>query len=151
MGSKSDRETMDKAAQVLKDFGVSYVMMVASAHRTPARVVRIAQRAEEEGWKALIAGAGMAAHLAGFLAAHTVIPVIGVPMDSSSLNGIDALLSTVQMPGGIPVACMGIGAAGAKNAALFAVEVLASHDPVLKEKLRSYRREMAREIEESSI
>jgi|UniRef100_A0A7C4EVE5 phosphoribosylaminoimidazole carboxylase PurE protein len=151
MGSKSDRETMDKAAQVLKDFGVSYVMMVASAHRTPARVVRIAQRAEEEGWKALIAGAGMAAHLAGFLAAHTVIPVIGVPMDSSSLNGIDALLSTVQMPGGIPVACMGIGAAGAKNAALFAVEVLASHDPVLKEKLRSYRRELAREIEESSI
>jgi phosphoribosylaminoimidazole carboxylase PurE protein len=151
MGSKSDRETMDKAAQVLKDFGVSYVMMVASAHRTPARVAHIAQRAEEEGWKALIAGAGMAAHLAGFLAAHTVIPVIGVPMDSSSLNGIDALLSTVQMPGGIPVACMGIGAAGAKNAALFAVEVLASHDPVLKEKLRSYRREMAREIEESSI
>ncbi|MGB9617076.1 MAG: 5-(carboxyamino)imidazole ribonucleotide mutase [Desulfomonilaceae bacterium] len=151
MGSKSDRETMEKAAQVLEDFGVSYVMMVASAHRTPERVARIAQRAEEEGWKALIAGAGMAAHLAGFLAAHTLVPVIGVPMASSSLNGIDALLSTVQMPGGVPVACMGIGAAGAKNAALFAVEVLASHDPVLKEKLRAYRKEMAREIEESSI
>ncbi len=151
MGSKSDRETMDKAAQVLKEFDVGYVMMVASAHRTPGLVARIAQRAEEEGWKALIAGAGMAAHLAGFLAAHTLVPVIGVPMASSSLNGIDALLSTVQMPGGIPVACMRIGVAGAKNAALFAVEVLASHDPVLKEKLRVYRREMAREIEESGV
>ncbi len=150
MGSSSDRETMDVAAHVLEEFGVPYFMTVASAHRTPERVIKIARRAETEGWKVLIAGAGMAAHLAGFLAAHTVIPVVGVPMSSSPLNGIDALLSTVQMPGGIPVACMGIGAAGAKNAALFAVEVLASHDPALKEKLISYRREMAQKIERES-
>lgn len=150
MGSSSDRKTMDIAAQVLKDFGVSYFMTVASAHRTPEKVISIAKRAENEGWKLLIAGAGMAAHLAGFLAAHTVIPVVGVPMDASPLNGIDALLSTVQMPGGIPVACMGIGAAGAKNAALFAVEVLANDDPALKESLRAYRRSLAQKIEDST-
>lgn len=149
MGSESDRETMDKASQVLREFGVPYLMTVASAHRTPDRVARIAQRAEDEGWKVLIAGAGMAAHLAGFLAAHTVVPVVGVPMDSSPLNGLDALLSTVQMPGGIPVACMGIGAPGAKNAALFAVEILAAHDPALRAKLCVYRRKMAQKIEET--
>lgn len=147
MGSSSDREIMNIAAQILNDFNVPYFMTVASAHRTPEKVLRIAQRAENEGWKLLIAGAGMAAHLAGFLAAHTALPVVGVPMDSSPLNGLDALLSTVQMPGGIPVACMGIGAAGAKNAALFAIEILANHDPELKEKLRIYRRDMARKIE----
>jgi phosphoribosylaminoimidazole carboxylase PurE protein len=146
MGSDSDLPVMKKAADILGHFGIAYFMTVASAHRTPQRVADLAARAEEEGWKALIAGAGMAAHLAGFLAAHTVIPVIGVPMDSSPLKGIDALLSTVQMPGGIPVAAMGLGAAGAKNAGLFAVEILAAFDPGLRDKLRQYRKSQGDEV-----
>ena len=121
MGSDSDLPAMQKAADALKEFGIESFMTVASAHRTPERVAEFAKRAEQEGWKLIIAGAGMAAHLAGFLAAHTVVPVIGVPMDSSSLGGLDALLATVQMPGGVPVATMGIGSAGAKNAGLWAV------------------------------
>ena len=128
MGSDSDLPKMKKAAEVLDSFGVRYFMTVASAHRTPERVIEIAKRAESDGWKVLIAGAGMAAHLAGFLAAHTVVPIVGIPMDASSLGGIDALLSTVQMPGGVPVACMGLGSSGAKNAGLFAVEMLACFD-----------------------
>lgn len=139
MGSDSDLDVMKKAANILEEFQVGYFMTVASAHRTPDRALAFAQRAETEGWAAIIAAAGMAAHLAGFLAAHTTVPVIGVPMDSSSLNGIDALLSTVQMPGGVPVACMGLGSAGAKNAALFVVETLAVNDADLKRKLRDYR------------
>ncbi|MDQ1239661.1 MAG: 5-(carboxyamino)imidazole ribonucleotide mutase [Thermodesulfobacteriota bacterium] len=150
MGSDSDLKTMDKAAEVLKEFGIPYYLTVASAHRTPERVAEIARRAETENWKMLIAGAGMAAHLAGVLAAHTVIPVVGVPIDSSSLNGLDALLSTVQMPGGIPVATMGIGAAGAKNAGLFAVKVLATHDANLRKKLIAYREKMARDLNEKA-
>jgi phosphoribosylaminoimidazole carboxylase PurE protein len=125
-------------------------MTVASAHRTPERVSEIARRAEKDGWKVIIAGAGMAAHLAGFLAAHTVTPIIGVPMDSSSLGGIDSLLSTVQMPGGIPVACMGLGSSGAKNAGLFAVEILACFDKDLRQKLIEYRLEQKRLIEEKA-
>jgi phosphoribosylaminoimidazole carboxylase PurE protein len=132
MGSDSDLPVMEKAAEILRRFGISYFMTVASAHRTPDMVAALARRAEEEDWKILIAGAGMAAHLAGFLAAHTVLPVIGVPMESSSLKGLDALLSTVQMPGGVPVATMGLGTAGAKNAGLLAVEILAAFDPPLK-------------------
>jgi phosphoribosylaminoimidazole carboxylase PurE protein len=147
MGSDSDLPVMQKAADVLRDFGVGYFMTVASAHRTPERVTALARRAEQEDWKVWIAGAGMAAHLAGFLAAHTALPVIGVPMDSSSLRGLDALLSTVQMPGGVPVATMGLGSAGAKNAGLFAVEILALSDPGLKEKLTEYRDEQKRIIE----
>lgn len=150
MGSDSDLKTMEKAAEVLKEFGISYFLTVASAHRTPERVAHIAQRAEAEDWKVLIAGAGMAAHLAGFLAAHTVIPVVGVPIDSSSLNGLDSLLSTVQMPGGIPVATMGIGSAGAKNAGLFAVEMLATHDEALRKKLHQYREKMAQDLNEKA-
>ena len=150
MGSDSDLPNMKKAAEILREFGVPYYMTVASAHRTPERVSEIARRAEKEGWKVLIAGAGMAAHLAGFLAAHTVTPVIGVPMDSSSLGGIDSLLSTVQMPGGIPVACMGLGSSGAKNAGLFAVEILACFDGDLRQKLIEYRLEQKRLIEEKA-
>lgn len=150
MGSDSDLPIMKKAADILDEFGISYVMTVGSAHRTPERVAEIARRAEEENRKAIIAGAGMAAHLAGFLAAHTTVPIIGVPMDSSSLNGIDALLSTVQMPGGVPVACMGLGSAGAKNAGLFVVEMLAGSRPELKEKLKNYRQQQARSVEEKA-
>lgn len=150
MGSDSDLPVMKNAANVLKEFGVEYFMTVASAHRTPERVTELAKRAELEDWKVLIAGAGMAAHLAGFLAAHTALPVIGVPMDSSVLHGLDALLSTVQMPGGVPVATMGLGSAGAKNAGLFAVEILALSDPQLREKLRSYREKAKEEIEKKA-
>jgi phosphoribosylaminoimidazole carboxylase PurE protein len=150
MGSDSDLQVMEKAAEILERFGVPYFMTVASAHRTPEKVVGLARRAEQEDWKVLIAGAGMAAHLAGFLAAHTVLPVIGVPMASSTLSGLDALLSTVQMPGGVPVASMAIGAAGAKNAALFAVQILAASDPALQQKLRQYRQEQREAIEKKA-
>ncbi|MEW6533164.1 MAG: 5-(carboxyamino)imidazole ribonucleotide mutase [Thermodesulfobacteriota bacterium] len=147
MGSDSDLSVMKKAAEILEQFDVPYFMTVASAHRTPKRVAELAERAEREGWKVLIAAAGMAAHLAGFLAAHTVIPIIGVPMDSSSLRGLDALLSTVQMPGGVPVACMGLGSAGAKNAGLLAVQILACFDESLRKKVIQYRRKQAKEVE----
>ena len=150
MGSDSDLPKMKKAAEVLDSFGVRYFMTVASAHRTPERVIEIAKRAEREGWKVLIAGAGMAAHLAGFLAAHTVVQIVGIPMDTSPLGGIDALLSTVQMPGGVPVACMGLGASGAKNAGLFAVEMLACFDKDLRQKLNDYRREQKNLIEKKA-
>jgi phosphoribosylaminoimidazole carboxylase PurE protein len=150
MGSDSDLPVMEKAAEILRRFGISYFMTVASAHRTPEKVAALAKRAEQEDWKAFIAGAGMAAHLAGFLAAHTVVPVIGVPMDSSSLKGLDALLSTVQMPGGVPVATMGLGTAGAKNAGLLVVHILAAFDPALREKLKQYREEQAAEVEEKA-
>jgi phosphoribosylaminoimidazole carboxylase PurE protein len=146
MGSDSDVPVMEKAAEVLRHFGISYFMTVASAHRTPERVTELVKRAEHEGWKVLIAGAGMAAHLAGVLAAQTILPVIGVPIDSGPLRGLDALLSTVQMPGGVPVATMGIGAAGAKNAGLFAVQILASSDSSLQDKLRQYREEQKKAL-----
>ncbi len=150
MGSDSDLPVMQKAADALKEFGIEYFMTVASAHRTPERVASLAKQAEQEGWKLIIAGAGMAAHLAGFLAAHTVVPIIGVPMDSSSLGGLDALLATVQMPGGVPVASMGIGSAGAKNAGLWAVQILAAFDPDLREKLRVFREKQRTIIEQKA-
>ncbi|MEJ2716458.1 MAG: 5-(carboxyamino)imidazole ribonucleotide mutase [Deltaproteobacteria bacterium] len=150
MGSDSDLPVMNEAAKILEKFEISYFMTVASAHRTPEKVARLAKRAEEEGWKVLIAGAGMAAHLAGFLAAHTVLPVIGVPMDGSPLNGLDALLSTVQMPGGVPVATMGLGAAGAKNAGLLAVEILGAFDSSLRRKLRDFREEQGNAVEKKA-
>lgn len=148
MGSDSDLPVMEKAAEILEKFQIPFLMTVASAHRTPERVTNLARRAEQEGWKVLIAGAGMAAHLAGFLAAHTIVPVIGVPMDSSQLHGLDALLSIVQMPGGIPVAAMGLGSSGAKNAALMAVHILAAFDPSVREKLIEYRDEQRKSLEE---
>ena len=150
IGSDSDLPVMKKAAEILDRFGIPYFMTVASAHRTPDKVADLALRAEQEGWKSIIAGAGMAAHLAGFLAAHTIVPIIGVPMDSSSLNGLDALLSTVQMPGGVPVACMGLGSAGAKNAALFTLEMLATSEPSLAQKLREYREEQKTVVQEKA-
>lgn len=151
MGSESDLPEMQKAADILVKFGVNYFMTVASAHRTPERVIGLTKRAEEENWKIFIAGAGMAAHLAGFIAAHTIKPVIGVPMDSSALKGLDSLLSTVQMPGGVPVATMGLGSAGAKNAALLAIEILALNDDSLKSKLLDYRKEQAQIIQEKAM
>jgi phosphoribosylaminoimidazole carboxylase PurE protein len=147
MGSESDLPAMKKSAEILDRFNVSYFMTIASAHRTPERVREIVSAAEAEGCKVIIAGAGMAAHLAGFIAAHTVLPVIGAPMASSTLDGIDALLSTVQMPPGVPVATVGIGAAGAKNAGVLAVEILALSDPGLRARLVEFRRGLAAEIE----
>ena len=146
MGSKSDADIMGEAARILEEFGVPHEMKVLSAHRTPQETSEYAQSAEGRGIQALIAGAGYAAHLAGALAAHSTLPIIGVPLDASSLQGLDSLLSTVQMPKGIPVACMGIGKAGAINAALFAVQILARSDPALAQKLKEYREKMRQEI-----
>ncbi len=146
MGSISDSGVMQETANILKDFGVPYEMKVLSAHRTPGPTQQYAQAAESNGIHVLIAGAGAAAHLAGALAAHSTLPVIGVPLDSSSLGGFDALLSTAQMPGGIPVATMAIGKAGAKNAGLFAVQILSRSDPSLVEKLQAYREKMRQDI-----
>ena len=146
MGSKSDADIMGEASRILEEFGVPHEMKVLSAHRTPQETSEYAQSAESKGIQALIAGAGYAAHLAGALAAHSTLPIIGVPLDASSLQGLDSLLSTVQMPKGIPVACMGIGKAGAINAALFAVQILARSDPDLAQKLKQYREKMRQEI-----
>lgn len=147
MGSDSDFPVMQAASVFLKQMGVEYEMTVASAHRTPERAVGWVSTAQKRGIKVIIAGAGMAAHLAGVLSAHTDLPVIGVPLDSSPLQGMDALLSTVQMPPGIPVATMGIGKAGAKNAAVLAIRILALSDEKLTQKLEQFRETMAKEVE----
>lgn len=147
MGSDSDLPVMEEAAKILKDFGIPFEMTVSSAHRTPKRTSEYAKSAEGRGIRVIIAGAGSAAHLAGFIAAETTLPVIGVPIDSSPLNGLDSLLSTVQMPGGVPVASMAIGKAGAKNAGLFAAQILATADQKLREALKAHREEMARQVE----
>ncbi|HDP25907.1 MAG TPA: 5-(carboxyamino)imidazole ribonucleotide mutase [Deltaproteobacteria bacterium] len=146
MGSKSDLTVMEESAAVLKQFGLACEMRILSAHRTPEEVIAFSSRARDEGYSAIIAGAGMAAHLAGVIAAHTTLPVIGVPIASSSLGGLDALLAMVQMPPGIPVATMGIGRAGAKNAALLAVEILALTDETLKRRLVQYRTDMKKSV-----
>lgn len=146
MGSDSDLPTMQETAKILEEFGVPFELRICSAHRTPDRLTRYASEAEGRGIRVLIAGAGGAAHLAGVLAAHVTLPVIGVPMDSGPLSGLDALLSTVQMPGGIPVASVAIGRAGARNAALLAVQILALSDATLKRKLADYRVRMAAEV-----
>ncbi len=146
MGSKSDADIMGEAARILEEFGVPHEVMVLSAHRTPQETSEYAQSAESRGIQALIAGAGYAAHLAGALAAHCTLPIIGVPLEASSLKGLDSLLSTVQMPQGIPVACMGIGKAGAINAALFAVQILSRSDPALAQKLKEHREKMRQKI-----
>ena len=148
MGSDSDLPTMGEAARVLEEFDVPFEIHVASAHRTPDRVIRFARDAEKRGVRVLIAGAGGAAHLAGVTAAHTVLPVIGVPIDSGTLYGLDALLSTVQMPGGIPVATVAIGKPGARNAGLLAVQILALTDPDLRRDLLASRRRMSAEVAE---
>lgn len=139
MGSDSDFDIMREAVLILKKFNVPCDVVVTSAHRTPERTTAYVREARGKGIQAFIVGAGAAAHLAGVVAAETTLPVIGVPIDATSMNGLDALLSTVMMPGGIPVATMAIGKAGARNAALFAVAMLAAHTPRLKEELDAYR------------
>jgi len=147
MGSDSDLQVMEEAAGVLRKFSIVFEMRISSAHRSPARTMAMAAEAAGRGIKVIIAGAGMAAHLAGVVAAKTILPVIGVPMPGGALNGVDALYSTVQMPGGIPVATMAIGKAGARNAGLFAVQILALCDERLAGALTDYRREMEDEVE----
>jgi phosphoribosylaminoimidazole carboxylase PurE protein len=140
IGSASDQDVMLKGAKLLEEFDVSYQMEVSSAHRNPDKTKRLAQEAEKKGIKVIIAGAGMAAHLPGVIASHTTLPVIGVPLSASSLMGLDSLLSMVQMPSGIPVATMAVGDAGAKNAAVLAVQILALSDGELKEKLEEFKK-----------
>jgi 5-(carboxyamino)imidazole ribonucleotide mutase len=141
MGSRSDWETMRHAAEMLERFGVAHETKIVSAHRTPQWMVEYASSAESRGLKAIIAGAGGAAHLPGMVAANTLVPVLGVPVESASLKGLDSLLSIVQMPGGVPVGTLAIGKAGATNAALLAVAMLANEDSALREKLRVFRQE----------
>ncbi len=150
MGSDSDYEVMAEAAKALQEFGVGFEMIVASAHRSPERAANWARTAQERGLCCLIAGAGAAAHLAGVLAAETTLPVIAVPIDATSLRGLDALLAMVQMPAGIPVATMAIGKAGARNAGLFAVQMLAVDDLSLATRLVDYKVSLARGVEEKS-
>jgi phosphoribosylamine--glycine ligase len=150
MGSDSDLSVMGNASDVLEDFGVAFEITVASAHRSPQRAAEWASSAHERGIKIIIAGAGHAAHLAGAMAAHTSLPIIGVPIDSSCLQGMDALLSTVQMPPGVPVATMAIGKSGARNAGILAVQILALADPVLAERLDKYKQNMAAKVEQKA-
>ena len=148
MGSDSDLEVMREAEKRLDEFGVLYETRILSAHRSPAKTLEYASSALERGIEVIIVGAGAAAHLAGAVAANTTLPVIGVPIDSSSLKGLDALLSTVQMPEGVPVATMAIGKAGAVNAGIFAVEILARKDARLSAKLARFKEELASGVEE---
>ena len=151
MGSKSDWETMKAASDILTEFGVAHECRVISAHRTPEFLTEFAATAEERGIEVIIAGAGGAAHLAGVTAAQTVIPVLGVPIESKALHGMDSLLSIVQMPGGIPVGTLAIGTPGAKNAALFAVAIMAGKKTRLREKLKGYREKMKRKAAEETL
>lgn len=146
MGSKSDLETMQEAANVLEQFGVPYEMKVVSAHRTPDWMAEYAKTAEARGLEVIIAGAGGAAHLPGMVASHTVLPVLGVPVQSRALQGLDSLLSIVQMPGGIPVGTLAIGAAGSKNAALLAVRILATSRPELRAKLHDFHQKQTSDV-----
>jgi len=146
MGSKSDWEVMRAASDTLQDFGVAHESRVLSAHRTPELAAEFASGAEGRGLEVIIAGAGGAAHLAGVTAAYTTLPVLGVPMESQSLKGLDSLLSTVQMPGGVPVGTLAIGKAGAKNAALLAIAILANHRPELRQKLHQFRDEQKKKV-----
>jgi phosphoribosylaminoimidazole carboxylase PurE protein len=148
IGSDSDLPVMKEAASILEEFNIPHEVYLTSAHRSPERTLSFAKKAAERGIKIIIVGAGAAAHLAGVIASNTHLPVIGVPIDSSSLNGLDALFSTLQMPGGVPVATMAIGKSGAKNAALLAARVLALEDNDLREKLDAYVKAMAQAIEE---
>ena len=151
MGSTSDWETMKRASETLARFAVPHECRVLSAHRTPAATVEYVSAAEGRGIEVLIAAAGGAAHLAGVVAAHTLLPVLGVPMESASLKGLDSLLATVQMPGGIPVGTLAIGKPGATNAALLAVAILASKRPELKEKLRAFREEQTAKVLQATL
>ncbi|PKN20254.1 MAG: 5-(carboxyamino)imidazole ribonucleotide mutase [Deltaproteobacteria bacterium HGW-Deltaproteobacteria-6] len=147
MGSDSDLSVMTEATKILEEFGISHELFLTSAHRTPERTAKFAEAAAKRGVKIIIVGAGAAAHLAGVIASQTQLPVIGVPIDATAVHGLDALLSTVQMPGGIPVATMAIGKAGAKNAALYAVRILALEDKKISSKLSAYIKKMALDVE----
>jgi phosphoribosylaminoimidazole carboxylase PurE protein len=151
MGSQSDLETVQEAIDVLKEFKVSFEAKVLSAHRTPKELVRYVEAAPVRGVKVFIAAAGMSAALAGVVAAHTTLPVIGIPVETKNLKGLDSLLSTVQMPPGVPVACMAIGKAGAKNAALFALEILGASDKKTSAKLFRHKKKMAAKIKQAKI
>lgn len=150
IGSESDYDVIKEALGVLEEFGVVYDLQVTSAHRSPERTRKLVARLEEGGARVFIAAAGKSAHLAGFVAAHTCTPVIGIPVESGALGGLDALLSTVQMPKGVPVATMGLGRAGAFNAALLAVQILALRNPRLGKKLKAYRKNQALKVEKAS-
>jgi len=150
MGSESDLQTMQECGKILEQFGLSYRYNIISAHRTPDEAALFSKSAAGRGVKIIIAGAGCAAHLAGVIASHTTLPVIGIPISSPPLNGLDSLLSTVQMPGGIPVATMAIGSAGAKNAALFAVRMLSVDDGKLRKKLEGYIRNMKENVKKQN-
>jgi 5-(carboxyamino)imidazole ribonucleotide mutase len=151
MGSKNDWETMREAAKILDEFGVPHEAKVASAHRSPDLVAEFVKSAEGRGLEVIIAAAGLAAHLPGVVAAQTLLPVLGVPLHSNALGGLDALLSMVQMPGGVPVGTLAIGSHGAKNAALLAVRILANSRPELREKLRQYHAQMAEQVKNESL
>src|SRR5258707_3477022 len=151
MGSKSDWETMRQADETLTQFGIPHESKVMSAHRTPALTTEYTAEAEARGIEVIIAAAGGAAHLAGVVAAHTVLPVLGVPMESQALKGMDSLLSTVQMPAGIPVGTLAIGKPGAINAALLAIAILANTRPELRKKLHAFREEQARKIKQETL
>jgi 5-(carboxyamino)imidazole ribonucleotide mutase len=150
MGSRGDREVMGEAAHVLSGYGIPCTMTVSSAHRTPERTRQIVGQAEGKGYSVVIAGAGAAAHLAGVVAAETLLPVIGVPLAGSPLSGLDSLLATVQMPAGVPVATMAVGKAGAQNAAHLAAQILALADPAVRKKVGEHRRRMAEEVAASA-
>ena len=151
MGSKSDWETMRLSTELLERFGVPFEKHIVSAHRTPERMAQYAKTAESRGLAVIIAGAGGAAHLPGMIASHTILPVIGVPVESHALKGMDSLLSIVQMPGGVPVATVAIGRAGATNAALLAVSILSILNKELREKLRTFREEQTRLVLETRL
>lgn len=151
MGSKSDLPTMEEAYKVLNEFKVAYELRVLSAHRTPSATAEFASSAEAKGFDLIIAGAGGAAALAGVIAAHSTLPVIGVPIETKSLKGLDSLLSTVQMPSGIPVACVAIGKTGAKNAAILAVEILSLTDSDLKKRLIKYKKSLSISVKKIKI
>ena len=148
LGSDSDYPVIDDMIKILKDFGIEHELTISSAHRSPERTQKYAVKLEQRGVQVVIACAGAAAHLAGVIAAHTILPVIGVPIDSSPLNGLDALLSTSMMPAGVPVATMGIGKSGASNAAVLAAQILARSNPELSERLRKYKAKLAARVEE---
>ncbi len=151
MGSKSDWDTLRAAAEVLDQFGVAHECQIVSAHRTPLWMSEYAQTAEKRGLEVIIAGAGGAAHLPGMVAALTLLPVLGVPVESRSLQGLDSLLSIVQMPGGVPVGTLAIGTAGAKNAGLLAVRILATGRPELREQLRAFHLQQAEQVRNEKL
>jgi len=150
MGSRSDLPEMEGCVKVLRDFGVGYELEVLSAHRSPEAVASFAKSVVDRGLKVIIAGAGGAAHLAGAIASHTILPVIGVPIRTKVFKGIDSYLSTLQMPGGVPVATMAIGKAGAKNAAILALEILGTSDPKVQKKLEIYKKSLASSVRKKS-